>query len=264
MLPKSLNLLVVAIFTLLLLSCTSSPKISFNDASDERMVSLTEELSQQRKKIEYLTIEMKALQKELRLRPTAAVVNGKIAPPEKAKGKVTLGKTSQQVKKASAQKQSVRRTETDPDGEVIADSSFENLHLYYAGLQAKKDRKFDQATHAFRQFLQSNSDHVYADRAQYLIVECLFLNREYQLSIVAANQLLSREDESLRAPDALFYRAMSYRELGQKSEARDGLKELVNRFPKSPRIKEARVYLTELSDARSASLPPQLLDRTTQ
>lgn len=248
-----LNLLFVTVF---ISSCASSTKAPIVDYREERFTVVTEQLAMQRKKIEFLTAELKELKRKVSQAPAPTPVVAKKtsqALPKRAKKSISTS----ELKAAP-----VERKVASPDGELVADSSFESMHLYFRGMQLRKDKKLDEAINAFREFYENFPDHIYADRAHYMVVQSLYDNREYQLAIVAANQMLGRFPHSFRIPEAIYYRSMSYREMGAVEEANDGFRELIQGYPKTEWARLSREYLGSMGQ-RSASAP-KLLDRTTQ
>jgi tol-pal system protein YbgF len=153
--------------------------------------------------------------------------------------------------------------ETSPtlsESESVVDSSQEVMHLYYRGLQLLHDKKYDEASNPFYQFVKGNPEHVYADRAQFLLMEAHYLSGEYGLAIVAANVLESHYPQSVKIPSAILRRAMSYAKLQQRQEAEQNLRQLVRDFPNAPQAQLASKKLAELSIRHKVPL----LDRPIQ
>lgn len=248
-----LNLLFVTVF---IASCASSPKAPLVDYREERFTLVTEQLALQRKKIEFLTAELKELKRKVGQAPAPA------APPEKKTSQAPPKRTKKTISTSERKTIAPEKKLSSPDGELVADSSFESMHLYFRGMQLRKDKKLDEAISAFREFYETFPDHIYADRAHYMVVQCLYDNREYQLAIVSANQMLGRFPHSFRIPEAIYYRSMSYREMGNVEEANDGFREVIQGYPKTEWARLSREYLGSMGQ-RSASAP-KLLDRTTQ
>jgi len=134
--------------------------------------------------------------------------------------------------------------------DTVADSTHETMHLYYEGTQEMNERNFDKAVKSLNQFLTENPEHVYADRAQFLIMESYFKNKEYGLALVASNLLESRFPHSVKLPEALYQRALIYLSLDQKTKSVQTLKNLIQNFPQSA------VY-TLASDKLSSLQPTQ-------
>lgn len=215
---------------------------------------VTEQLALQRKKIEYLSAEIKELKRKVSQAPVPNV--------DKKTSEAPVKRSKKPVAKQDSSKEAAVQKLQSPDGELVADSSFESMHLYFRGLQLRKEKKYDEAINAFREFYETFPDHIYADRAHYMVVRCLYDNHEYQLAIVSANQMLGRFSHSFRLPEAIYYRSLSYREMGNVEEANDGFRELIERYPKTEWARLGGGHLASVGQ-RSASAP-KLLDRTNQ
>lgn len=131
--------------------------------------------------------------------------------------------------------------------ETVADSRHEGLHGYREALALLKERKFDEGVEDLRRFLKDYPDHVYADRAQFLIAEAHYSNKEYGLVVVAAKLLETKYPYSFRLPEVLYYRAMALLMMGQRPQATDALKDLVKRFPRETAAENASRKLAELA-----------------
>jgi TolA-binding protein len=120
------------------------------------------------------------------------------------------------------------------DSETIVDSSQELMQNYYRGLQLATEKKYDDAIDSFRLFIEENPNHIYADRAQYLIADSYFRNKEYGMVVVATNLLETKFPYSLKLPEALYRRGLALIEMNQKSQAKLTFSQLVKNFPKEP------------------------------
>jgi TolA-binding protein len=174
----------------------------------------------------------------------------KPALPQKRAPRGKMRKTSKLPIQKLTPEGEVAESEGEETAETVVDSRHEGLHLYGQGLQFLRDRKFDEAIERFRRFLKENPDHVYADRAQYLIAEAHYGNKEYGLVIVASQLLETKYPYSFRLPEAGYYRAMALLNMGQRPQAAETLKEILKRFPKEPIAETASRKLAELSVTR--------------
>jgi len=132
------------------------------------------------------------------------------------------------------------------DSETIVDSSQELMQNYYRGLQLVSDKKYEDAIDSFRLFIKENPNHVYADRAQYLIADSYFKNKEYAMAIVAINLLETKFPYTLKLPEALYRRGLFLIEMNQKTQAKITLSQLIKKFPKEPVSLIARKKWSEL------------------
>lgn len=132
------------------------------------------------------------------------------------------------------------------DEETLVDSSHEVLHLYFLGIQERNKGNFEKATQLFGEFLSENPTHVYADRAQYLILDCHFHNQEFNQAIVASLVLENRFPESRKLPEALYKRGLSHLKLGQEGQAVETLQVVSETYPRSPISELARQELNQI------------------
>lgn len=139
------------------------------------------------------------------------------------------------------------REASNEEIQTVADSRDEWMHLYYRGLSHIAEADYDRAISDFKSFLQSDRDHVYGDRANYWIVESYYRNREYGLCVLSANEFLKRYGESLKSPEVLYRRGLALGSMGQSGPARETLRELLRRFPKSSVSEGATAQLARLS-----------------
>lgn len=211
------------------------------DKNEERYYELTERLAQQEAKIAQLTSRLEGM------------------------NSVPKEKTAPAAKPAPVRAPApLPRTITAADGDplapladnTVATSKHETMHAYFEGTRLLEEGKYDLALGAFRDFLKSSPDHVYADRAQFQIAEAHFLNKDFGLVVVATNLLESRYPYSFKVPESIYKRALSFEGLGQKDPARSSLKDLIQRFPESPAAKLAVAKLSELGGDNTA--PPLL------
>jgi TolA-binding protein len=133
------------------------------------------------------------------------------------------------------------------DAETIVDSSQDTMHTYYRGLQFLNDKKYEEAIEAFRSFINESPKHVYADRAQFLIADSHFKNKDYGMVVVATNLLETKFPYSLKIPEALYRRGISFAEMNQMAQAKLTFGNLMKNFPKDPMADAARRKWVELA-----------------
>jgi len=170
---------------------------------------------------------------------------------EIARLRATLLKIQTQREATAAKKVPVRRLHPPKvfsldEGETIADSSQETMHLYYLGLQSLEGGQYDASIKSFQDFLAMSPDHVYADRAQFLIAKAQFMNQEFHLSVLSVNALETQYPYSFRIPEALYHRALAYQKIGQTEKAKAGLQEWLHRFPGHFLATSVSRYLKEI------------------
>ena len=240
----------------------SSTSVKQQKALEDKIAVLTERLSEHEERIEQLTGMVEAMSSEVRAHPHAKASGDSAANTSKVRHPpvqklIPTGSDDDQFDDKIADND--LDTGSPLDGETVADSSQEVMHLYFKGLSQLQDRRYEEALKSLREFLKSAPDHVYADRAQFLISRAHFLNQDYALAVVATNLLESHYPYSFKLPDALLERADSFGRLGQEDEERATLSSLMKRFPASPASTTARQKLAKL-DAPQAHAAAPLID----
>jgi len=139
----------------------------------------------------------------------------------------------------------------DSMGDTVADSSFESMNGYYEAIRLRDEGNFDEAVEKLNRFILENPDHVYSDRAQFLILDTHFKNREYGLALVDSFLLENRYSESRKLPEALHKRALAYLNLGDKEKGTQTLKMLVESFPNSAVLPTAKEALASLQTSET-------------
>ncbi|MSP19457.1 MAG: outer membrane protein assembly factor BamD [Bdellovibrionales bacterium] len=133
------------------------------------------------------------------------------------------------------------------DSETIADSSHQAMNDYYKGIQFFNEKKYEDAIDSFRIFVNENPHHVYADRAQFLISNIHFKNEDYGMVIVSTNSLQAKYPYSLKIPEAIYQRGVSFIEMNEIAQAKLTFTELMKNFPKDPMANAARKKWVELT-----------------
>ena len=136
-------------------------------------------------------------------------------------------------------------------GETLADSSFESMNTYYEAISLRDAGKYDEAVEKLNRFILENPDHVYSDRAQFLILDSHFKNREYGLALVDSFLLENRYTDSRKIPEAIHKRALAYLNLGDKEKGAQTLKILVETFPNSAVLPSAKETLASLQPSET-------------
>ena len=196
------------------------------DGKEERLILLEHKLDEQKMEVEKLSASLEYLRHRLRQRNVQPAV---------AK-KSELGQSAAPV----------ARTDVPEGGGVLAltDSRHEVLRVYYDALELASQGAFDRAAHLFNRFVTDNPYHVYADRAQALLAESYYRNKDYSLAVMASHRLQNRYPYSVKLPDVLLQRAFSFSEMRQNSAARQGWLDILRRYPRSDAALTASQYLS--------------------
>jgi tol-pal system protein YbgF len=124
----------------------------------------------------------------------------------------------------------------------------------YKQLQASKH---EDSRRLFRIFLTRFAKDAKAANAQYWLGESYFLEKKYAQAIGEFQKVLDTYPKSTVVPDAMFRNGQSFANLKYCTDARVFLQELMRRYPRSPRVREAKDLLRELGrnarDSRKCS-----------
>ncbi|NBW98309.1 outer membrane protein assembly factor BamD [bacterium] len=129
--------------------------------------------------------------------------------------------------------------------EVLADSQDEGMHLYHAGLKFREQGQWESAAQLFNEFVSQNPDHVYADRAQFLLLSSHFKLGEFGLVLTDSRFFENRFPESSKLPEVLYLSALAHIKLGDHEKGISGLKTLISGFPRSAIVTQAQQELIQ-------------------
>ena len=117
--------------------------------------------------------------------------------------------------------------------------------VFYA--QAKKqfeDKQYDAALQGFGLYLKSTESRgTYAQQAYLNSALIYFEKQDYQAAAIAAATLIEKFPKSSLIPDARLIYAKSLIPLDKKSEAKTYLQSIIQDYPKSKAVKEAKTVL---------------------
>jgi len=110
-----------------------------------------------------------------------------------------------------------------------------------------KAGQYDNAIAGFIGFLAQYPNSAYADNAQYWVGEAYYVTRKFDPAIMEYSKLMQAYPDSPKVPHALLKIAYSYDELGQKTDAKAKLQELIKGYPGSTAAKLAAERLQRLA-----------------
>jgi tol-pal system protein YbgF len=116
---------------------------------------------------------------------------------------------------------------------------------YKLALRALNDQQYDKAIQQFRNFQRKYPNSDMADDAQYLIGESYFNQKDYNRAILEFNDVLKYRRGD-KVPAALLRQAQAFLEIGDRTDARLILQKLVNDYPNSEQVREAKDRLQTL------------------
>jgi tol-pal system protein YbgF len=103
----------------------------------------------------------------------------------------------------------------------------------------------------FRGFLQTYPASDHADDAAYWMADCHYREGDYKAAVLRFADVVQRYPAADKAPDALYRQGEALLRLGPKygSAAETAFERLINEYPDSPRVAEARRQLELLGPA---------------
>ena len=117
---------------------------------------------------------------------------------------------------------------------------------YQQAFDLLRELRYEQASEAFRAFLQQYPDGRHAHIAQYWLGEASYAQRKFEQAIGDYQKLLERHPNSPKRAEAMLKIAYSWNELKQPDKARPILERLINDFPGSTEAGQARNLLGQL------------------
>ena len=99
------------------------------------------------------------------------------------------------------------------------------------------------ARRKFEAFLKQYPNTELSDNAQFWIGETYYLKRDFERAILEYEKAIVKYPEGDKIPAALFKQALSFMELGDKTNARNLLKRVIERYPRSEQAELAKKKL---------------------
>jgi tol-pal system protein YbgF len=117
---------------------------------------------------------------------------------------------------------------------------------YQAAVDALHAGDHAAAISGLREFLRRYPDHDYADNAQYWLGEAYYDQKDYKRGLEEFRKTVERYPHGNKVPDAMLKVGYCYAALGQTTEARATLEELVSVYPRSRSAQLATTRLDTL------------------
>ncbi len=128
--------------------------------------------------------------------------------------------------------------------EVKADFEQEkNVDLYERAMELFRNKKYQEAKQAFRDFIRQNPGSSKVPNAYFWIGECEYKMSRFEEAILEYNKVISQYPNSSKVPDALLKQGFAFAKLGDKESAKILLKKLIKKYPNSSQAKVARRQL---------------------
>ncbi len=124
---------------------------------------------------------------------------------------------------------------------------------YQRAFKLLKESQYDQAQKAFKEFLNNYPDTAFSDNAQYWLGETNYVMQKYDIAINEYQTLLRTYPESKKVSHALLKIGYSYAELGNPTDARKTLTEVLKQYPGTTAARLADERLRKLSTAQESN-----------
>jgi tol-pal system protein YbgF len=102
------------------------------------------------------------------------------------------------------------------------------------------------ARRKFEAFLNQYPNTELSDNAQFWIGETYYLKKDYEKAILEYEKAIVRYPEGDKIPAALFKQALSFFELGDKTNAKNLLKRVIEKYPQSDQAQLAKKKLESI------------------
>ena len=132
-----------------------------------------------------------------------------------------------------------------PVARTGADPTFDAAASYASARDQHRERRFDEAVAAFSEILERAPDSDLADNARYWIGEARYLQRRFRQALAEFTKVLAYPYTE-KADDAQLMIARSYLALGESDQAMAAFRKLLQNYPGSEYVDEAREELRQL------------------
>ncbi len=118
--------------------------------------------------------------------------------------------------------------------------------LYQASLTAFRNGNYPRAFKGFQLFLSRYPRSRHADNAQFWIGDVHYKQEEYGKAILAYQEVIENYPDGNKYLASLLKQALSFQKMGEISDARIILNDLIRKHPDSPEADQARQHLKNL------------------
>ena len=115
--------------------------------------------------------------------------------------------------------------------------------LYKAAYETFQKGDLEGARRKFEAFLKQYPNTELSDNAQFWIGETYYLKKDYEKAILEYEKAITKYPEGDKVPSALFKQALAFLELGDKTNGRNLLKRVMERYPQSDQAALAKKKL---------------------
>jgi len=115
--------------------------------------------------------------------------------------------------------------------------------LYKDAYETFQKGDLEGARRKFEAFLKQYPNTELSDNAQFWIGETYYLKKDFEKAILEYEKTIAKYPEGDKIPAAIFKQALSFLELGDKANAKNLLKRVVERYPQSDQAEMAKKKL---------------------
>ena len=113
---------------------------------------------------------------------------------------------------------------------------------YRRALTLHQNAQNEESIELFRQLLAEDKDHELADNAQYWIGECYYSMKQYRRAIVEFEKVFAFKNTN-KDDDAQFKLGLCYAALGEREKAIDEFQKLLDYYPQSEYVENAKQFV---------------------
>ncbi|MFW6245142.1 MAG: tol-pal system protein YbgF [Fibrobacterota bacterium] len=124
-------------------------------------------------------------------------------------------------------------------------TSSPEYHLYQNGLKVFNARNYKQAVKVFSDLLEKYPQGSYLDNAHFWIGESYYRLGLFDKAVSAFSEVFAFPNSS-KADDAQFKIGLAHHKMGQTAQAKAELGKLIDRYPASEYVEQARRYSSNL------------------
>lgn len=118
--------------------------------------------------------------------------------------------------------------------------------LYKDAYETYRRGNLDLARKKFDTFLKQYPNTELSDNAQFWIAETYFLKKDYERAILEYEKVITRYPEGDKVPSSLYKQALAFLEIGDKSNAKNLLKRVMEHYPNSEQAEMAKKSLLKI------------------
>ena len=115
--------------------------------------------------------------------------------------------------------------------------------LYKDAYETFQKGDLEEARRKFETFLKQYPNSSLSDNAQFWIGETYYLKRDFEKAILEYEKAIAKYPEGDKTPAALLKQGFAFLELGDKTNARNILRRLIERYPQSDQAETAKKKL---------------------